>query len=121
MLRNVWLAAAALAGCSSVEDVRQQPVAWSASYAVPFDTMANCLATQWLGNYRVVPSVYARERRADVTIAASSVIAEYQIEQTVGDTAEVKWRHMYSTPSALRPVDRLARERADRCAAAAQR
>lgn len=115
MLRNLWLAAAlAASGCYSIEEVRQQPVAWTATYPVPFDTMANCLAAQWIGNYRVAPAIYPR--RADVTIAASSVIAEYQIVQISDVSSEVRWHHMHSTPGSLREVDRTARERADRCA-----
>lgn len=120
MKKTMLAAAALLAGCYSIEDVREQPVAWSWAYHVPYDTMANCLAAEWAQDYSVVPQIYNRERRAVVTLAypaGNAVIAEYQVQQTDTETT-VTWRHMGSRPGVMRLVDINARNRAHKCGAA---
>lgn len=110
-----------LTGCYSIDDVRQQPAAWSASYPVAYEAMANCLGAQYANEYSVLPQFDREAGRATVILsnnAASAVLAEYQVNRTASGGSEVTWRHMGSGPKAIRPVDRTARERADRCGAA---
>lgn len=109
---------ASLAGCYSLDDVRQGPVVWTATYETQFDLMANCLSGLYSGEYSVVPQFFQREQRANVVLSypqGSAVLAEFEIRQTTGTTVEVSWRHMKSPPGGQRPVDRLSRERTDRC------
>ncbi len=110
--RSLLLSAVLLAGCYSVDDVRKQPTKWTATYPVAFDHMANCLAAQMAGDYRVTPQIYQREQRAVLTLGSThQVIAEFQIRQS-GNGSIVEWRDMPSVFDARSPA---ARERADRC------
>lgn len=115
-----WLAAAFLTtGCYNIDDVRQSPVVWTETYGVAFDTMANCLAVVYGREYSVVPQLYQREKRANVTLtvpAGSAVIAEFQIRQTTDTLSTVSWQRIGGTPGIFRPLDRESRERADKCA-----
>lgn len=117
-MKKLLLAMAALlAGCHSVEEMRQRPAQWTARYSVPFDTMANCLAVQWANtvNMTVLPQLYASERRAAVTlvmIPAGVIAGDYQIRTNADSTVEVEWRWYAGNPA-------FGREKADRCAAAA--
>ena len=115
--RYCVLAAVGLAGCHTVDDVRSQPVQWTATYAVSFDAMANCLAAQSARDFDVTPQLYQSERRADVTLGIKggySLLGEYQVRQTTASDSEVKWRSVSSLAST-----ELARNRANRCARSA--
>lgn len=104
---------ALLAGCYSVDEIRERPPVWTARYSVSFDTMTNCLAAQWAGNGSVAPQLYAAERRGAVTIGvpqSGTIFGDYQIRTNADSTIDVEWR----APS---PRAALSRERADRCAA----
>ena len=105
---------ALLTGCHTVEDVRKSPVVWTASYGVPFDIMANCLAAQAARDFDVTPQLYQSQQRAIVTLGAKgtySLVAEYQVRQISPAAIEVTWR----TVSGIASSD-AARARADRCA-----
>lgn len=111
------LAAVGLAGCNTVEDVRNQPAQWTETYAVAFDVMANCLAAQSARDFDVTPQLYQSERRANVTLGAKgtySLVAEYQVRQATASGTEVTWR----TASGLANSE-IARNRANRCARSA--
>jgi hypothetical protein len=114
-LRDIWvLIVPVLAGCHTVDDVRQQPVEWSATYAVAFDAMANCLAVQSARDFDVTPQLYQSQRRAIVTLGVKgsySLLAEYQVRQVSDGETEVNWRTVSSLASTP-----LARDRANRCA-----
>lgn len=120
--RATWLATAlAVGGCYNIDDVRQSPVVWTETYAVAFDTMANCLAVEYGREYSVVPQLYQREKRANVTLtmpSGSAVIAEFQIKQTSETASLVSWQRVGGTAGVYRPIDRESRERADKCAKA---
>lgn len=112
-------AAAVLTGCYSLDDIRQGPVVWTATFDGQFDAMANCLAGLYGREYSVVPQLYQREQRANLALAmpqGAAMIAEFQINQIAPATVEVSWRHIGSPAGGARPVDRLSRERAERCA-----
>lgn len=115
------LASLALSACYNIDDVRQSPVVWTETYAVAFDTMANCLAVESGREYAVVPQLYQREQRANVTLTVPSgaaIIAEFQIKQISGTSSQVSWQRVGGTAGVYRPIDREARERADKCAKA---
>lgn len=114
-------AALALTGCYDIDDVRRSPIVWTETYSVAFDTMANCLAVEYGREYSVVPQLYQREKRANVTLtmpSGSAVISEFQIRQTTDTLSSVSWQRIGGTPGIYRPVDRESRERADKCARA---
>lgn len=108
-----------LLGCeTTAEDVRIEPVRWSARYEVPFDTMANCLASGWSHAYAVTPLVYPREGIARVTMAnkqAPMVMSEYEIRKLGEGTSEVQWRRRKILAD-LGGVEAKMREVADKCA-----
>ena len=117
-LASLMMTAALLTGCYSLDDVRSQPVVWTATYPAAFDSIANCLAGRYAGEYSVVPQLYQNERRANVILSNTSggaVLAEFQVRQLGGSSSVVSWRHMGSPAGGNRSVDRDARANADRC------
>lgn len=119
-LRHLWpLAVAGLAGCHTLEDVRQGPVVWEATYNARFDAMANCLSGFYASEFSVVPQLYQGEQRANVVIVVPpsySVLAEFQIRQIDPTRVEVSWRHAAARAGSTASPHRTARERAERCA-----
>lgn len=108
------LATSVLVGCNTVDDIRQAPIAWTATYAGNFDSMANCLAGQAARDFDVTPQIYQSEQRAMVTLGAKgtySLVAEYQVRQIAPQQVEVTWRTVSGIASS-----QAARARADRCA-----
>ena len=102
-----------LGGCQTVHEVGQRSAVWETTYPVPFDTMASCLAAQWARDWKVVPQIDDRERRAVVMIGVySAVIGEYDVRQSSPTQSRVAWRHAYQYPLQSREV-------ADRCAGSA--
>lgn len=121
MLRYLWLAAVVtLGGCYSVDDLKERPLAWSASYSVPFDNMANCLAVRSADAYIATPQLYQREERAAVLLSMAGlygpvIVGEYDIRTTSPSTIALSYRQRPSLIGDTKP----ARERADRCGAGA--
>jgi hypothetical protein len=122
MRGKLWVAlavpAVALAACYSLDDVRQGPVVWTATYQAQFDTMTNCLAGLYSGEFSVVPQVYQREQRANVVLAfpqGGAVMGEFQLRQVDPSRTEVSWRFIGARAGSTVGVNRLSRERADRC------
>ncbi len=118
---GVLAAVTGVAGCYSVDDVRKQPVSWTATYSAPYNTVANCLAAQYAGELSVLPQDYPAEKRANVILtnpSARGAEAEFEIKQVNPTTTEVTWRRMGSLFGDA-SNDRRSRERADRCGKAA--
>ena len=65
----VLLPALLVAGCYSVDEIRERPVVWSANYAAPYDELTNCVVAQTARDYAPVPQIYPREKRAIVTVS----------------------------------------------------
>ena len=112
--RCLCVASALLLGaCQTVHELRQQPTGWEATYPVPFDTMANCLAAQWARDWSVVPQINQREQRAVVTVGLRSAnIGEYDVRQSSPTGSSVTWRQAFQYKLDSRDV-------ADRCARSA--
>jgi hypothetical protein len=121
-LQHGWLleaAAAGLAGYVTVDDLRARPPAWTATYDVPWETMANCLRSGLIGGAFVTPQYDQRNRTAVLTLAMQGILApgpivgEFQIQQ-IGqeDRSEVQFR---PRPS-MSDSDTHGHELADRCA-----
>jgi hypothetical protein len=107
---------ALLAGCHTVDQMRQRPPLWTATYAVPFYTMANCIALTFAGSGSVVePHLYSGERRATVTVAGGTtgvILYDYRITTNADATIDVEYRTWTTDRAAF------GRERADRCGSA---
>lgn len=88
--------ALALAGCASVDDIRQRPVVFSATYAAPYDRMANCVAAKSIYLFAsATPFVDTTARRAEVLQFASSggnMIARYEFRDTGAGSTEVTYQ-----------------------------
>ena len=109
--RYLCVASALLLGaCQTVHEVGQRSAVWEATYPMPFEAMANCLAGQWARGWKVVPQIDQKEQRAVVMIGVySGVVAEYEVRQSSPTGSRVAWRQAYQYP-----LD--SRELADRCA-----
>ncbi|MCX7366801.1 MAG: hypothetical protein NTV97_33995 [Alphaproteobacteria bacterium] len=108
-----------LASCAaSIDDVRAEPVRWSNTYRVPFDTMANCLAARSIQDWSVAPQVYPREGVAYVTVAAkdsNTIMAEYVVRRQADGGSLVEWRRRKLLAD-LGGLETGSREAADGCA-----
>lgn len=109
---------AAVAACTTVDELRQQPISWTAVYPARFDVLANCLAVRMAQDFDVTPQFYLPERRAVLTVATKGgarMTAEYSVRQFADADSEVTFRRQ---PSVFNnePEIQKARELADRCA-----
>ena len=113
------LIALGVAACASPSE-RPKPAIWAAGYGVPFDIMANCLATRSAGAYTTTPQISPQDGVASVTYAfrnSPQIVAEYLVRRTAGSGSEVSWRR----PGGGDKFDWLdveARTRADSCGGA---
>lgn len=95
-------AAALTAGCTTVDELRQQPVLWTAVYPVSYEVMANCLTLRVVedagsGLYTVTPQIYPAARRALVTGAAGPRMdTEFSVRQISVTESEVGFRRVRS-------------------------
>jgi hypothetical protein len=91
----VVLAMLSFSACTSAADVRQEPIRWTASYSVPFDTMANCVAEQMAQGWQATPQIYQRDGFAKVTLSdkgAPSTVAEFAVRGQGDAGSLVEWR-----------------------------
>lgn len=98
-----WLASLAgilVSSCApTLDDLRTEPVRWTAEYDVPYDTLTNCLAARMSEKYSAVPQVYPRDRIGIVTVtwpqvllAPGGLFSEYTIRSIGADRSSVEWR-----------------------------
>lgn len=110
----VAMACAALAACTTAESLQQRPLDWTADYAVPWETMANCLQAGFPGS-TVSPRYNQRNRTAALAIsmpgiiAPGPVIAEYTVRGDGDEHSRVEMKTWYGSKA-------YGRDEADRCA-----
>jgi hypothetical protein len=105
-----------LAACQSPAELSQKAPAWTATYRVPYDVMANCLVErEKLPWTKVTPAIDSRDRRATVTVTAAtgSALGIYDIRQVSGQTIDVSYRSIYGGPGSTAGGDAL--DKANRC------
>jgi hypothetical protein len=113
------LMALSSAACTSLDDVRRQPIRWTATYLMPFDTLAGCIAARLSQFWATTPQIYPRQGIAYVTLADKtlpSIVAEFVVRRQSDDSSLVEWqrRPLFADLGSLEP---RSREAADRCAA----
>lgn len=93
--------AALAAGCTTVDDVRDPPVLWRATYPVEFDPLTSCLVRRLSQDFDVAPQVESRERSAIIavstkTTALSDVVERFDfvVKQTSSATTQVSFRRV---------------------------
>ena len=105
-----------LTACQSPAGLAQNAPAWTATYQVPYDIMANCLVERERSPLvTVTPSIYPGERRATVAVTAptGAALGVYDIRQISGGDTEVAYRSIYGGPGSGAGGDAL--EKATRC------
>lgn len=106
----------ALTGCQSPSGLAQKGPAWTATYHVPYETMANCLVErERLPLVKVTPSFYPRERRATVAVTTptGSALGVYEIRQVSARDIDVTYSSIYGGPGSGAGGDAL--DKANRC------
>ena len=104
-----------MAGCSSPP--RPGPPVWTADYAVPFDTMVNCLMSSPAGAFTVgspAPGFRGVVRLSFVPSNAPQANSYYMIYHLPNNAAQVNW-HRANDVMGLDWLDAAARARADGC------
>jgi hypothetical protein len=105
-----------LTSCQSPGGLAQKAPAWSATYRVSYETMANCIVErERLPWTTVTPSIYPREGRATVAVTtpAGSALGTYEIRQISARDSEVTYRSIYGGPGSGAGGDAL--DKANRC------
>jgi hypothetical protein len=90
---------------------------WSATYNVPFTTMANCLATKPTGGFFGVLSMQPEAGVATVTLSlgdGTQMAINYIVRRTGNGTSSVEWRRLL-TVGGFEWLDIQAHDRADAC------
>lgn len=93
------------------------PPLWSATYNVPYTTMANCLAAQPVGGFTGVPRIQPDAGVATVTLAlddGTQMAINYVIRRIGSGTSVVEWKRLL-TVGGWEPIDAEAHARADAC------
>lgn len=123
MRRALVLATAVLAtGCagdtatlSMPNDFRSGPIQWTATYPGSYETLSNCIASQYAGELRVAPQVYPTVQRSSILLSSGSgADAEFQVKQISATSSQVTWQRATGLFGSWLS-DRTARERADKC------
>lgn len=87
---------AALLACAGPDDMRQQPVVWSAVYQAPYDVMANCVAIESTGFARAAtPLIDAKSKRAEVLVYGSpygNMIEQFGFQEVNSGTTVAEYR-----------------------------
>lgn len=118
----VVVMATLVAGCaidtatlSMPNDFRNSPIQWTATYPGSYETLSNCIASQYAGELRVAPQVYPTVQRSSILLSSGSgADAEFQVKQINAASSQVTWQRATGLfGSGL--SDRTARERADKC------
>jgi len=124
-LKSVILIAAAIAalaaGCTTVDDVRDPPVLWRATYPVEFDALTDCLVRRMSQDYDVAPQIDPRERRGILTVTTRTIGAsdfverfDFVVKQTSNANTEVSFRRVAAVFKNANLISK-ARAIADRC------
>jgi hypothetical protein len=104
-------------GCQSPGQLSQDAPAWTATYQVPYDVFANCIAESEKQPWKTVtPAIDSRDRRATVTVTAAtgSALGTYDIRQVSARAIDVSYRSIYGGPGSGAGGDAL--DKANRCA-----
>ena len=95
------------------------PVHWQASYPnVPYDKMIGCLEQTSADTHTVGPRAQEHTHTAMVPLyerGTIRLVGQYEVQQS-GAGSSVTWRDVKGGLADDSPLDRLARERADKCA-----
>jgi hypothetical protein len=105
-----------LAACQSPGGLAQKAPAWTATYRVSYEAMANCLVERERSPLlTVTPSIYPSERRATVSVTTptGSALGVYDIRQTSDRVVDVTYWSIYGGPGSGAGGDAL--EKANRC------
>ena len=116
LLAAVVAALPLLAACESPGQLSQRPAAWTATYRVPYDVFAECIAQhERLPWTRVTPSIDSSTRRATVSVATAtgSALGFYDIRSVAGGAIEVSYSSIYGGPGSTAGGDAL--DKANRC------
>ncbi|MFO1079411.1 MAG: hypothetical protein U1E23_02115 [Reyranellaceae bacterium] len=116
LLAAATAAFALLAACDSPGQLAQKPAAWTATYRVPYDVFAECIAQhERLPWTKVTPSIDSSTRRATVSVAAAtgSALGFYDIRSAGNGTIDVSYSSIYGGPGSTAGGDAL--DKANRC------
>jgi len=100
---------------SMPNDFRNGQVLWTATYPGSYETLTNCIASQYAGELRVAPQVYPTVQRSSILLSSGSgADAEFQVKQLNATSSQVTWQRATGLFGSWLN-DRTARARADKC------
>lgn len=103
------------ASFSMPNDFRNGQVLWTATYPGSYETLTNCIASQYAGELRVAPQVYPTVQRSSILLSSGSgADAEFQVKQLNATSSQVTWQRATGLFGSWLN-DRTARARADKC------
>lgn len=116
-LRVPLLALAATACEPTVDEVRSEPLQWTATYAKPFEDLATCMTGRMSSDYTVTPQSFPREGLVRLILKNGPIVsADVTVRQAGAGESQVEMRRKRIVGDVTGAYGRI-REAADRCGA----
>jgi hypothetical protein len=106
-----------LAACNSPD---ANPLAWSATYARPYEAMTSCLAQRTPVDYQVVPAIDQRQQVGGVLLTTKSngqKAGEFDVYRIDDNNSRVVFRSAIRTVGGSSYIEDQARQIANSCGA----
>src|SRR5258708_37404285 len=107
-----------LAACVGLNGPDPNPLAWSATYAKPYEALTSCLAQQTPVEYQVVPAIDQRQKLGGVLLTSKSngqKAGEFDVYAIDDGNSRVVFRSAIRTVGGSSYLDDQAKGVADSC------
>jgi hypothetical protein len=107
-----------LAACNGLNGPDPNPLAWSATYARPYEAMTSCLAQQTPVEYQVTPAIDQREKLGGVLLTSKSngqKVGEFDVYRVDDNNSRVVFRSAIRTVGGSSYIEDQARQVANSC------
>ncbi len=107
-----------LAACVGLNGPDPNPLAWSATYAKPYEALTSCLAQQTPVEYQVVPAIDQRQKLGGVLLTSKSngqKAGEFDVYAIDDGNSRVVFRSAIRTVGGSSYLEDQARQVANSC------
>lgn len=101
----------------TVDEVRSEPLQWTATYAKPFEDLATCMTGRISSDFTVTPQSFPRDGLIRLILKNGPIVsADVTVRQTSTGQSQVEMRRKRIVGDVTGAYGRI-REAADRCGA----
>lgn len=107
-----------LAACNGLNGPDPNPLAWSATYAKPYEALTSCLAQMTPVEYQVVPAIDQRQKVGGVLLTSRSngqKAGEFDVYRIDDNNSRVVFRSAIKTVGGSSYIEDQARQVANGC------